>query len=40
MQYKLNSDSDSDKYRLWGDLLMANLYALKDFSKSVEVYDY
>jgi len=40
MEYKLNSDSDYDKYRLWGDLLMANLYALKDYSQSVEVYDY
>ena len=40
MEYKLLSDSDSDKYRLWGDLIMANLYALKDFSNVVSVYDY
>ena len=40
MEYKLLSDSDSDKYRLWGDLIMANLYALKDFSNIVSVYDY
>lgn len=40
MEYKLLSDSDSDKYRLWGDLIMANLYQLKDFSQKVEVYDY
>lgn len=40
MEYKLKTDSDSDNYRLWGDLLMANLYHLKDFSSSVEVYDY
>ena len=40
MEYKLLSDSDSDKYRLWGDLIMANLYALKDFCAVVSVYDY
>lgn len=40
MEYKILSDSDSDKYRLWGDLLMANLYNLKDFLKLAEVYDY
>ena len=40
MEYKLQSDSDSDKYRLWGDLLMANLYQLKDFTPTVSVYDY
>lgn len=40
MTYKLQSDSDSDKYRLWGDLLMANLYQLKDFTPNVSVYDY
>lgn len=40
MEYKLLSDSDSDKYRLYGDLLMANLYQLKDYSENVSVYDY
>lgn len=40
MQYKLSSDSDCDKYRLWGDLIMANLYCLSDFSKDVKVFDY
>ena len=40
MEYKLQSDSDSDKYRLWGDLIMANLYQLKDFTSIVSVYDY
>ena len=40
MEYKLSSDSDFDKYRLCGDLLMANLYALSDYSKSAAVYDY
>lgn len=40
MEYKLQSDSDSDKYRFWGDLIMANLYQLKDFTSIVSVYDY
>lgn len=40
MNDKLTSGSDSDKYRLWGDLIMANLYCLKDYSSEVEVYDY
>lgn len=40
MEYKLLSDSDSDKYRLWGDLIMANMYALKDYSSEIEVFDY
>ncbi len=40
MKYKLTSDSDSDKYRLWGDLIMANLYNLKNYSNSISVYDY
>lgn len=39
MEYKLLSDSDSDKYRLWGDLIMANLYQLKDFIQNADVYD-
>lgn len=40
MEYQVMQNSDSDKYRLFGDLIMANLYNLKDFSKSVSVYDY
>jgi predicted ribosome quality control (RQC) complex YloA/Tae2 family protein len=40
MEYKIQSDFDSDKYRLWGDLLLANLYNLKDYSSNVEVFDY
>lgn len=40
IEYKRLSDSRSDRYRLYGDLLMANLYNLKDYSKSVNVYDY
>lgn len=40
MEYRILSDADSDKYRLWGDLIMANLYNLKDYSKEASVYDY
>lgn len=40
MQYRLEKEFDSDKYRLYGDLIMANLYNLKDYSKSIKVYDY
>ena len=34
------SNEKSDKYRLFGDLIMANLYNNKDFSKTIFVYDY
>lgn len=37
---QLEQGSDSDKYRLYGDLIMANLYNLKDYSDSATVYDY
>ncbi|MBE7712610.1 MAG: fibronectin/fibrinogen-binding protein [Cyanobacteria bacterium SIG26] len=37
---KLLSNSDSDKFRLWGDLIMANLYNLPDYSSKIEVFDY
>ena len=40
MVYRLEKEFDADKYRLYGDLLMANLYNLKDYSKSVKVFDY
>jgi len=40
MENKIKSDSDLDKYRLYGDLLMANIYQLKDYSRFAEVYDY
>lgn len=32
--------SNYNKYRLYGDLLMANLYNLKDYSETAEVFDY
>lgn len=35
-----NSDKNYDKYRLYGDFIMSNLYNLKDYSKSVTVFDY
>ncbi len=34
------SREKADKYRLYGDLIMANLYNCKDFSKSINVFDY
>ncbi len=40
MSIQIKKNSDADKYRLYGDLVMSNLYTLKDFSDSVEVYDY
>lgn len=40
MEYKLEKEYDSDKYRLQGDLIMANLYNNKDYSKFIRVFDY
>lgn len=40
MQAQLEREKNSDRYRLYGDLIMANLYQLKDFTAAVEVYDY
>lgn len=40
MQYQLDKESGSDKYRLFGDLIMANLYNNKDYSDSIKVYNY
>ncbi len=40
MYKQLNSTSDADKYRLYGDLIMANLYNLSDYTKDVQVFDY
>lgn len=40
MNKQLLSDSEADRYRLFGDLLMANLYNLKDYTKTALVYDY
>ena len=40
MQYTLEKECNSDKYRLYGDLIMANLYNFQDYSKCIEVFDY
>lgn len=36
----LNKRDNTDKYRLYGELLTANLYQNKDFNKSIEIFDY
>lgn len=40
MEYQIMQNADADKYRLRGDLIMANLYNLKDYSSEISVYDY
>lgn len=40
MEYKIQKSNDFEKYRHLGDLIMANLYNLKDYSKFVRVFDY
>lgn len=40
MSKQLVSDTKMNKYRLYGDLIMANLYALSDYSPVAEVFDY
>lgn len=40
MQARLKKEANSDKYRLFGDLIMANLYNNDDYIKSINVYDY
>ena len=40
MYTQLKDNENSDSYRLMGDLIMANLYNNKDFSSSIDVYDY
>lgn len=37
---QLKRSENYDKYRLYGDLLMANLYNLKDYSNDAKVFDY
>lgn len=36
----LKKRDKTDEYKLFGELLTANLYQKKDFSKSIEVFDY
>lgn len=40
MNYQIQKSEDYDKYRLRADLLMANLYNLKDYTKNAVVFDY
>lgn len=40
MTTQIKREENSDKYRIWGDLIMANLYALKDYSDKIEVFDW
>lgn len=37
---KMRIDKNYDKYRLYGDLIMANLYNCHDYSKSINIFDY
>ena len=36
----LNKRDNTEKYKLYGDLLTANLYLKKDYQKSIELFDY
>lgn len=40
MTTKISQGIDYDNYRLFGDLIMANLYKNNDYSKSIIVFDY
>ena len=40
MELTISKQDDLEKYRLYGDLIMGNLYNLKDFSPEINVYDY
>lgn len=40
MEKQLEKSKNSDNYRLWGDLLLSNLYNLEDYSSVAEVFDY
>lgn len=40
MEYQILQNKKADTYRLYGDLIMANLYNLKDYSSDISVYDY
>ena len=40
LEEQLKREENSDNYRLFGDLIMANLYNNNDYSSSIEVYDY
>lgn len=40
IQSQLKRSENYDKYRLYGDLLMANLYNLNDYTSEAKVFDY
>lgn len=40
MQSQIQREQNCDKYRLWGDIIMANMYRKKDYSSSLEAFDY
>mgnify|MGYP002536699078 FL=1 len=40
MGYQVMQNQNADVYRLYGDLILANLYNLKDYEASISVYDY
>ena len=40
MKNKMKSENDCDKYRFFGDLIMANLYNNNDYVKNIEVFDW
>ena len=40
MEYQISKENDSDRYRLYGNLIMANLYNNKDYISSINVFNY
>ena len=40
MNLQIQKEQNCDKYRLYGDLIMANLWAAKDYSNKIDVFDY
>ncbi len=40
MSLQIQREENSEKYRLYGDLIMANLWDKKDYSAEIEVFDY
>ena len=40
MQTQIKREANCDKYRLYGDLIMANLYNLENYTDKIQVYDY
>lgn len=40
MEYRMEKEYTCDRYRLYGDLIMANLYDNRDYSDFIKVFDY